>query len=212
MHFGSGLEVTFDPAAPRDRTRLRVDGGQGVFGLACPSASDCVTLSWAYNEISQTYLTSAIEGNPRQSHSWTIEPIPGASPASTVACSSAIQCVALDNGGYGYVGMPPSGGTRLSASARSVIAGHRVIFTATASPKPGAGRMIFLADGRRIPRCGAIRIRAATYVARCHTSFAKPGSYDIQAAYIGPTGLSSSQSSTIQEKVRTNVRLRGIRH
>jgi hypothetical protein len=209
--FGSGREVTFDPTTPRDRTSLRLDSGQDVFGLACPTANDCITLSSAWNRSRQSYFTTAVEGNPRRSRPWTIEPISQAGTLIAVACSSVAQCVAVDGSGHGFVGIRSRVTTRLTSSARSAIAGQRLIFTATISSRPASGRMMFLEDGRRIPRCGAIRISAATSAAKCHTSFAKPGFYAIQAAYIGRSGFSSSQSLTVKETVRTKVRLRRIR-
>jgi hypothetical protein len=132
--FGSGGEVTFDPAVPSHRMRVIADRGQYVFGLACPTVSDCVTLSWKWNESSRSYSTDAVEGNPRQSRRWTVEPMPGASPLITVACSSVTQCVAADDQGDVYVGTPATKRTRPGAPGRSVRPASRGLIVRGVGP------------------------------------------------------------------------------
>ena len=91
-------QVTFNPTLSSGAVTsgpTTIDPNGYASAVACPSVSDCVAVETA----------QAVEGDPASSASWTVEPIPGAGSLNAVACSSAVQCVTVDQLGNAFVGI-----------------------------------------------------------------------------------------------------------
>jgi hypothetical protein len=89
-----------------------------------------------------------------------------------------------------------STGTALSSSGNPSIAGQQVTFTATVSPVPDGGTVIFEDGGSSISGCGG-SVNTTTGKVACTTTYTVAGSHTIQAYYTGDAGYQYSLSPTL---------------
>ena len=89
-----GGEVTFNPGNPHQSSSMRIDGA-ALSSISCPTLTFCVAADGH---------GAVIEGKPGATTRWTVQPLSGADAPMVVSCSSASQCVALDDDGHEFVG------------------------------------------------------------------------------------------------------------
>ena len=87
-----GNAVTFNPRSRHSATPTAIDPGHALLAIACPSSKECVAVDSAGR---------ALQGAP-DNHTWTVEPLPDATPLLGVACVSTSECVAVDDAGQEF--------------------------------------------------------------------------------------------------------------
>lgn len=124
----AGREVTFDPTAPGDPTRIYVSQDIVVFGgfnaVACPSVSSCTAVDPAGREV--TF-------NPEAPGSPTPAPIDAGVGLDDVACPSTAQCTAADESGAEITFNPAAPGS----ATRTMIDGDQSSTTTTTGASSG---------------------------------------------------------------------------
>jgi Big-like domain-containing protein len=104
---------------------------------------------------------------------------------------------------------PTSTSTLLASSANPSTTGQHVTYTVTVTPIPDGGTVRFLDDGKTVAGCGAVAVGATSGHASCRATYALAGTHGVQAAYSGSRHYTSSQSSTLVQKVVLGAVLRG---
>jgi Bacterial Ig-like domain (group 3) len=96
----------------------------------------------------------------------------------------------------------PTTATALASSSASPAVGAAVTYTATLSPVPDGGKVVFKDAGSTIAACGEVAVSTVTGKASCEVTYATPGAHTITAAYKGspdtlyPTSESSATTIT----------------
>jgi hypothetical protein len=140
--------VTFDPASPASPapTPRQVGGGGIVYGIACPTATQCTAVGLAgvstFDPTSTTGVTPAV--------------LDGTDDLQAIACPTATSCTAVDNAGRQLTFAPaaPAGASPLTvddgADLRGIACpaaatctavdttGHEVTFDPSSQALPGA--------------------------------------------------------------------------
>jgi len=88
--------------------------------------------------------------------------------------------------------------TAITSSANPSTVGVQVTYTATVSPVPDGGTVIFTDGGPAIPGCGAQPVNTSTGVATCSVTYTSVGSHAIGASYVGDTNFLASSTSLTQ--------------
>jgi hypothetical protein len=89
--------------------------------------------------------------------------------------------------------------TSISATSNPARVGEAVTFTATVSPAPTAGAVVFLQGGRPIARCTSKPLYAGR--ATCTVTYWKGGRHTLQALYTGSASFRRSASAVMTEAV-----------
>jgi pentapeptide repeat protein/Big-like domain-containing protein len=91
--------------------------------------------------------------------------------------------------------------TTLASSANPSVAGHQVIYTATANPLPDGGTVAFTDNGSPIAGCGAQPVNTTTGQATCQTAPGTSGAHNIAAAFSGTSDFAGSTSAVLTQVV-----------
>jgi hypothetical protein len=91
--------------------------------------------------------------------------------------------------------------TSLASSSNPSTAGKQVTFTATVSPVPNGGTVVFKNGGTAIPGCGSAAVSASGQ-ATCHVTYSSAGSHSIIATYSGDSTFSPSSSPALGQVVK----------
>jgi hypothetical protein len=100
--------------------------------------------------------------------------------------------------------------TALSASAATAIVGQEVTYTASVSPDPSGGSVVFLEDGAAIPGCEAVVIGGADAgIATCNRTYEAVGTHAITARFepTAPLPYGPSTSAALSEQVTYGVKV-----
>jgi hypothetical protein len=89
--------------------------------------------------------------------------------------------------------------TSLSASVNPARMGQAVTYTATVSPAPNGGVVVFSQAGRPIRGCTSRPVSAGR--ATCTLTYSKGGRYDVRATYTGTSSFKASTSGVLVEAV-----------
>jgi len=92
--------------------------------------------------------------------------------------------------------------TDVQSSVNPSTNGQQVTYTATVTPNPFAGTVVFTEDGANIPGCSSVSLSSAT--ASCTTSYATTGTHTIVAAFTGNSGFVESNSPNLLQVVAAN--------
>jgi hypothetical protein len=99
----------------------------------------------------------------------------------------------------GYSGTTTT--TSLVSSANPSQAGGQVTYTATVSPVPDGGTVMFTDAGVPVSGCSTQSVNESTGVATCTVTFPSIGSHSIEAHYSGDANFSVSSSSSLSQAV-----------
>jgi kumamolisin len=130
-----------------------------------------------------------------------------ASHASSQGSGEVSVTVTATGGGGGGGRGGASTSTTLESSASLAVTGRHVTYTATVSPAPAGGTVRFTDGGAMIRGCRAVPVTTSTGTATCHTSYGRPGSHLIQAAYSGDAGFGASSAATLTERILSSLML-----
>lgn len=92
--------------------------------------------------------------------------------------------------------------TTLTSSANPARAGQPITYTATVSPAPAGGMMVFKDNGELIPGCGFTAFPLDT--ATCTLSYPTAGRHTVQAAWTGDAVYGPSQATDLVQVVLPN--------
>ena len=93
--------------------------------------------------------------------------------------------------------------TTIASSANSAARNEQVTFTASVTGSNPTGNVDFTSNGTPIAGCGAVALGGAgnTKTAKCATTFALKGSYNIVGSYGGDAGNAKSTSAALLESI-----------
>ena len=89
--------------------------------------------------------------------------------------------------------------TSLSSSANPAAIGQAITYTATVSPAPSSGSVVFDQGGTPIAGCTSQPVKGSE--ATCSVEYWAAGHHSVQAVYAGGSGFESSASASLAESV-----------
>lgn len=92
------------------------------------------------------------------------------------------------SGGSGSIELSfaqPATAVALTSTSASPAVGEAVTYTATVSPVPDGGKVVFKDGGTTISACGEVAVSTSTGKAACEVTYDTPGTHTLSAAYLG---------------------------
>ena len=190
-----GVTITTTDGGKVWSTPVTVSGTVSLYGVSCPSISECVAVS------NNTFAFTTDSGKTWPAKETTS--IAGGHTAVNserrfISCPSATNCTSVLAQGVFAMVLPTT--TTIVASPNPAVVGQAVTYTTTARTSTGvpvtSGTVTFAAHGAAgVSGCTKATISSHGH-ARCDPTYASTGTYPVKATFSGTSALAASSGST----------------